>query len=131
MLKIDDRHAKKITAFMEIVTHTVLVGEVELDLCGKKVMYKAWAKLKKLFKAEVYKSAKLKPRASDCDFPLDEDADVLMPVVAEPALPSDEELLTRAGEIKPVPWSLPISCEAETYSSCQRWHRLGRRTALT
>jgi hypothetical protein len=103
---IDDRQKARVEAFRVIALYGLLHGEVKLMTTnGVEKPIKGLAALRKLFKIELYKFAKLLPRPSDVDFDLD---GVLMDTAAarageEPDVDediSDEALLTEAFDLK-------------------------------
>eukprot|EP00972_Heterocapsa_arctica_P108430 15969741-Heterocapsa_arctica.AAC.1 len=69
---IDDRQKARVEAFRVIALYGLLHGEVKLMTSnGVERPIKGLAALRKAFKTELYKFAKLVPRPSDVDFDLD------------------------------------------------------------
>eukprot|EP00972_Heterocapsa_arctica_P078111 11520897-Heterocapsa_arctica.AAC.1 len=67
---IDNRQKARVDAFKVIALYGLLHGEVKLASNGVQKPIKGLAGLRKAFKTELYKYAKLVPRPSDVDFDL-------------------------------------------------------------
>ena len=69
LLKIDPRVTEKAEAFKLAALYGACVGHVPLTVRGgKRKLIRGFTPLGKLFKADVYRGASLRPRPSDTDF---------------------------------------------------------------
>ena len=109
MLKIDERQHSKSQAFWLAALYGVVNGSVVLTVHGKTRTIKAFSLLRKVFKSDVYRCAKLAPRVSDVDFlPGEAINDVMQLVDASAtqqetaAADADAKFLKDIGDLKPV-----------------------------
>jgi hypothetical protein len=98
-----DPDCKYVEAFQYVGLYAPMAGTVALmtnPTKAKPTIVSKWSVLRKVQKAFVYRSAKLKPRVSDTDFVFGEDLDAMLPCLDEVACspaPSASELIVSAG----------------------------------